>query len=55
MGGYGRGFYGVKDGSGQRIVLRKGGEKIEEIFRGKEGVEVVPFRRGMGTWSVEWK
>ncbi|CAG8983226.1 hypothetical protein HYALB_00004054 [Hymenoscyphus albidus] len=55
LSGYGREFYGVKDLSGEKIVLRKGEEKIQELITGKEGVEVVPFRRGMGTWSVEWK
>lgn len=57
LGGFGRKFYGVVDGSGERIVLRKGGEKVRELVQGKgeSGVQVVPFRRGKETWSVEWK
>jgi dihydroorotase len=54
LGGYGRKFYGITDGSNERIVLKKGGEIIQESFTG-EGVEVVPFRRGQSTWSVSWK
>jgi dihydroorotase len=53
LGGHGRKFYGVEP-SRERIVLRKGKEVINESFKG-EGVEVVPFRRGQSTWSVEWK
>ncbi|KAG9238099.1 hypothetical protein BJ875DRAFT_86996 [Amylocarpus encephaloides] len=55
LGGFGRKFYDVQDGNGRKIVLRKGSEKIVEMVKGEEGIEVVPFRRGMGTWSVEWK
>ena len=54
LGGYGRKFYGIADGSNEKIVLRKGGEIIQESFTG-EGVEVVPFRRGQSTWSISWK
>lgn len=54
LGGYGRKFYGITDGSNERIVLKKRGEIIQESFTG-EGVEVVPFRRGQSTWSVSWK
>jgi dihydroorotase len=54
LGGHGRKFYGITDSSNERIVLRKGAEVIQESFTGK-GVEVVPFRRGQRTWSVEWK
>lgn len=53
LGGHGRKFYGI-DGSKERIVLRKGQEVVIESLKG-EGVEVVPFRRGAATWSVEWK
>lgn len=54
LGGWGRNFYGIMDSGNQRIVLRKGSQVIQESFKG-EGVEVVPFRRGQSTWSVEWK
>ena len=54
FGGWGRTFYQVEEGKGERVLLRKGGEKILDVL--KEGdVEVVPFRRGETTWSVEWK
>jgi dihydroorotase len=36
----------------ERIVLRKGSEVVQESFKG-EGVDVIPFRRGQNTWSVE--
>jgi dihydroorotase len=36
--------------------LRKGGERIVDVLRSSKGeVQVVPFRRGEQTWSVEWK
>jgi dihydroorotase len=54
MGGYGRAFYGVEEGHGERIVLQKDCAIIQESIKG-DGVEVVPFRRGQSTWSVEWK
>jgi dihydroorotase len=56
FGKWGRAFYQVADSKGERVVLRKGGEKIVDVLS-KEGgsVEVVPFRRGEQTWSVEWK
>jgi len=54
LGGHGRKFYGIADSSNDRIVLRKGGAVIQESFKG-DGVEVVPFRRGQSTWSIEWK
>lgn len=54
LGGFGRAFYGVSDASGERIVLRKKGEVVQESFVGN-GVDVVAFRRGKATWSVEWK
>ncbi|KAH7410409.1 hypothetical protein DE146DRAFT_604352 [Phaeosphaeria sp. MPI-PUGE-AT-0046c] len=56
FGGWGRRFYQVGDASGERIVLRKGGEKIVELLeKDGVGVSVVPFRKGEATWSVEWK
>ncbi|RYP37430.1 hypothetical protein DL767_002903 [Monosporascus sp. MG133] len=51
---YGRAFYGVKDAKNERITLRKGEEVITDSVTGP-GVEVVNFRRGKPTWSVEWK
>jgi len=54
LGGHGRNDYGAEYIIEQRIVLRKGSKVIQESFNG-EGVEVIPFRRGQNTWSVEWK
>lgn len=56
FGGYGRKFYQVKEERNERIVLKKGGEKIVDVLK-KDGVsvEVVPFRKGEQTWSAEWK
>ncbi|KAL1597092.1 dihydroorotase [Paraconiothyrium brasiliense] len=56
FGGWGRRFYQVDDGRGERVVLRKGQEKVVDVLE-KDGinVRVVPFRRGETTWSVEWK
>ncbi|CZR60342.1 probable dihydroorotase [Phialocephala subalpina] len=54
LGGHGRKFYGINDGSNEKIVLRKGSEVVQESFKG-DGVEVIPFRRGESTWSIEWK
>ena len=53
---YGRKFYQVKDEKNERIVLKKGGEKIMDVLK-KDGVsvEVVPFRKGEQTWSAEWR
>ncbi|TVY49564.1 putative dihydroorotase [Lachnellula occidentalis] len=54
LGGYGRKFYGITDSSNEKIVLRKGVEMVQESFKG-DGVEVIPFRKGQSTWSIEWK
>ncbi|CAI6335204.1 unnamed protein product [Periconia digitata] len=53
--GWGRKFYGVQE-KGARILVRKGKERVVDVLKA-EGVEVevVPFRRGEATWSVEWK
>lgn len=53
LGGFGRRFYGVEDKSGQRISLSKGDESVCRNIVG-EGVEVVPFRSGQQTWTVDW-
>ncbi|KAF1848244.1 Dihydroorotase [Cucurbitaria berberidis CBS 394.84] len=54
--GWGRKFYQVDDTKNERVVLRKRQEKIVDVLK-KDGVdvEVVPFRKGEQTWSVEWK
>lgn len=54
LGEFGRKFYGITSNSKETIVLRKGSERVRESFKGS-GVEVVPFRRGQNTWSIEWK
>ena len=56
FGRWGRAFYQVGEPTGEKVVLRRGGEKIGQVLR-KDGVsvEVVPFRRGEQTWSVEWR
>lgn len=53
LGEWGRKFYGIQK-STQNIVLRKGNEIIVESIKGS-GVEVVPFRQGQPTWTVEWQ
>ena len=53
LGGFGRRFYGVEDASGQRVRLSKGEERVCGNIVG-EGVEVVPFRSGQQTWTVDW-
>lgn len=52
LGGFGRKFYGVPP-TDEKIVLEKTGEIVVESIKG-EGLEVVPFRKGKGTWSVRW-
>lgn len=54
---YGRTFYGVKNPKEERITLRKGDDVIVDSIRGpsNSSVEVVNFRQGKSTWSVEWK
>jgi len=54
LGGYGRNFYGITDSSNEKIVLMKGAEAVQESFKG-DGVEVIPFRKGQSTWSIQWK
>lgn len=56
FGAWGRAFYQVSDGRGEKVVLRKGGERILDVLEMQGvGVSVVPFRKGEETWSVEWK
>lgn len=52
MGELGRKFYGIEE-SKEKITLVKGVEVVMESLKG-DGVEVVPFRRGKNTWSIEW-
>ncbi|KAI9805651.1 MAG: hypothetical protein M1833_005143 [Piccolia ochrophora] len=55
LGVYGRRFYRLKE-SGERIVVKKEqGEKVAEVVTGNEGVQIVPFRSGEETWTVQWK
>lgn len=51
--GFGRKFYGVEDKSGERIRLSKAEEVVCGNIKG-DGVEVVPFRSGQQTWTIEW-
>ncbi len=56
LGDYGRRFYGVEDLKNEQIVLRKGDEVIADSVKQPGGsIEVVNFRQGKPTWSVEWK
>ncbi|KAK3377847.1 hypothetical protein B0H63DRAFT_227552 [Podospora didyma] len=50
---YGRRFYGVPE-SKHKVLLTRNGQTIAESFKG-EGAEIVPFRAGEKTWSVEWQ
>ena len=56
LSAFGRAFYQVPDEKNERIILRKGQEKIMDVLK-KDGtdVEVVPFRKEQKTWSVTWK
>jgi dihydroorotase len=56
FGGWGRAFYQVGNERAEKVVLRKGGEKVVDVLeKDGVGVSVVPFRKGEATWSVEWK
>ncbi|KAK7991817.1 hypothetical protein PG996_013170 [Apiospora saccharicola] len=50
---WGRKFYGVEKATKQ-ILVKKGNATIPESIK-DAGVEVVPFRKGETTWSVEWQ
>jgi len=55
FGGWGRKFYKIQDLGDEKIVLRKGAEKIVDVLeKDGVGVSVVPFRKGESTWSAEW-
>ncbi|KAK3327144.1 hypothetical protein B0T19DRAFT_420890 [Cercophora scortea] len=49
---FGRAFYGVAPATRQ-VLLKRGGQVIPESLKG-DGAEIVPFRAGEMTWSVEW-
>ncbi|KAL1387364.1 dihydroorotase [Phyllosticta capitalensis] len=55
----GRKFYGGEAGEREgkeTITLSRGEERVPEKLRHEKGeVEVVPFRRGEWTWSLQWK
>lgn len=53
LGEWGRKFYGIEQSS-KKIVVKKGDEVIASSIKGS-GVEVVPFRSGEATWTVEWQ
>ena len=56
FGVWGRRFYQVEANKAETVVLRKGAETILDVLAKQGGsVDVVPFRRGQQTWSVEWK
>lgn len=56
FGAWGRRFYQVEEPKSERILLCKNEERISDVLK-QEGitVEVVPFRHGEQTWSVQWK
>lgn len=53
LGEWGRRFYGVAS-SQKKILLKKGKEVIPESVKAA-GVEIVLFRKGDTTWTVEWQ
>ncbi|KAF2157007.1 Dihydroorotase [Myriangium duriaei CBS 260.36] len=56
LSGFGRKFYGdMAKSQGRKVRLTKDGLQIQASLASKDGsVEVIPFRRGQRTWSVEW-
>lgn len=54
LSGYGRKFYGV-EANGERIVVKRGGSRVADILKGEGDLEIVPFRAGEETWTLEWK
>ncbi|KAI1007290.1 putative dihydroorotase [Podosphaera aphanis] len=53
LGEYGRRFYGIVQDKPETIVLHKRKEKVQTSFVG-QGLEIIPFRRGQPTWSINW-
>ncbi|KAK2065435.1 dihydroorotase [Colletotrichum caudatum] len=53
VSGYGRKFYGTEDVRKERVRLTRGGAVVNQTFEGA-GIQVVPFRAGKETWSLEW-
>jgi dihydroorotase len=54
LSGFGRAFYRVPDETGEKIVIKRGEEVVQDIFSAGS-IEVVPFRRGKKTWTATWK
>jgi dihydroorotase len=55
LSGFGRRFYGLEDDYKKSIKISRDAEKISEVLRAaNDAVEVIPFRRGQSTWTVEW-
>ena len=56
VGGNGRAFYRVHNSKGEKVIVKKDAVQIQSSLQNKDGsIEVIPFRRGQKTWSVEWK
>ncbi|GJC98382.1 dihydroorotase [Colletotrichum higginsianum] len=53
VSGYGRKFYGTEDVRKERVRLTRGGAVVDQMFEGA-GIQVVPFRAGKETWSLQW-
>ena len=55
LSGFGRTFYRVEDQKNEKIRLKKSGEVIAGVLSTEDGgINIVPFRRGEKTWSLEW-
>ncbi len=51
----GRRFYRLPEQAAGRIVLERGGERVEESVRSKDGqLEVGVSRAGRETWTLTW-
>ena len=55
MSEHGRAFYGLERVNDAKIELVKGTEKIMDVLKDGDGdLEVIPFRRGETTRTLEW-
>ena len=56
LGRHGRDFYTIKDEKGEKIEVWKGDEVVIEELKGEgeAGIGIMPFRWGMGVWSLKW-